>query len=448
MWRSSCAHISSIGPHSELPSTMLVVTDVDGWSTAKTLSAEKQEQRQTSRVITVFLVLFNRRILAWNHDDWTTVAASDENSAQPDIRQPWIDIEYAGGERIQSNATPSQMAACPELWICPQRDEYRLQAWYDVVKAIVQPSRLSLLAEGWTTTTEESTAVCAEAPSAMTQAKSPLTLVRTSTVDDLGGISSTLPVEHKIVGPDAQMHFRRRLDLDGLYNVTYNPPARYPIEELELVLRFDDHSPAAAALKSVALQSPTVIKGIGIWRRATEPPTLSFSLTMHENTGGGAACARSEVQSVLLGDISPLSLTITIVDLTRRYPPARYFHEAVGATVLFEYDGSDGVVTDAWDGSLQDRAKFDLGQAQSNKSKKKSFSSLVDAKPVSVSTIRHPDHRHFPKLLLRLLRSPNHPDIYRTRGSKVVLLNMVSGNFEGILHPVILDVQLSVTGVL
>ncbi|SJL16949.1 uncharacterized protein ARMOST_20485 [Armillaria ostoyae] len=84
-----------------------------------------------------------------------TVAASVENSAQPDIRQTCIDIEYAGGEHILSSTAPSQMAACPECWICPQRDEYRLRAWYDVVGAIVQPSRLSLLAEEWTTSTRE-----------------------------------------------------------------------------------------------------------------------------------------------------------------------------------------------------------------------------------------------------------------------------------------------------
>ncbi|PBK59652.1 hypothetical protein ARMSODRAFT_774225 [Armillaria solidipes] len=169
------------------------------------------------------------------------MTTSVENSAQHHIRQTCIDIEYAGGERILSSAAPSQMAACPERWICPQRDEYRLQVWYDVVGAIVQPSRLSLLAEEWTTSTRESTA---EEPFAMTQAESPLTSVRTSTANDLGpfvsdrwrgkpssflplppllqspfltlptnilftvgGISSTFSVDHQVIGPDAQKMF-------------------------------------------------------------------------------------------------------------------------------------------------------------------------------------------------------------------------------------------------
>lgn len=61
----------------------------------------------------------------------------------------------------------------------------------------------------------------------------------------------------------------------------------------------------------------------------------------------------------------------------------------------------------------------------------------------------HSHHQHLPKLLLRLLHSPNHPDICCARGTKVILcayecilaiiycICMVSGDFEDTLHLVI-----------
>ncbi|KAK0435747.1 hypothetical protein EV421DRAFT_2022376 [Armillaria borealis] len=45
--------------------------------------------------------------------------------------------------------------------------------------------------------------------------------------------------------------------------------------------------------------------------------TRTFPPTMHEKSGSATARPRSEVQSVLLGDTSLLSLTITIISLTR-----------------------------------------------------------------------------------------------------------------------------------
>ncbi len=115
------------------------------------------------------------------------MATGDKNSAQPCIRQRCIDIEHAGGEHILLSAAPSKMDACLERWMYPRRDEYRPQGWYDVVAVIFQPSRLSLLAEGWMSSTGESTT---ETPSVTTHAESPLTSVRTSTVDDLHSFMS------------------------------------------------------------------------------------------------------------------------------------------------------------------------------------------------------------------------------------------------------------------
>ncbi|KAK0196330.1 hypothetical protein F5146DRAFT_323238 [Armillaria mellea] len=72
--------------------------------------------------------------------------------------------------------------------------------------------------------------------------------------------------------------------------------------------------------------------------------TRTFSLNMHVKLGVPAACTCSEVQFVLQGDTSRLSPTITIVGLTRRYPPPKYL---VGTTVFLRM--MDGVIRDEQD---------------------------------------------------------------------------------------------------
>ncbi|KAK0435748.1 hypothetical protein EV421DRAFT_1908443 [Armillaria borealis] len=155
---------SAVSP--ALPTQMLVFADVDGGGLVCGKAGAKK-----LRFISVLVVLFDRQSLAWNHDmvhptmskscgfhnsqvqdrdllDLTAAATRDKNSAQPDIHQTWIDIEYAGASDSSSQS------------------EYLPKPWYDVIGVIVQPSRPSLLPYGCTSSTGESTA---EAPSVMTQ---------------------------------------------------------------------------------------------------------------------------------------------------------------------------------------------------------------------------------------------------------------------------------------
>ncbi|SJL16907.1 uncharacterized protein ARMOST_20437 [Armillaria ostoyae] len=142
----------------------------------------------------------------------------------------------------------------------------------------------------------------------MTQAESPLTSVRTSTADDLGpfvsdrwrgkpssflllppplqsplltlsttilftvgGISSMFSVITKSSDQTRRRCFVPSRSIDDcslwqhvfsspfgpeyLFNVTYNPPVWYPVEESAPV---DDDAPATATLKSIVLQSLTI----------------------------------------------------------------------------------------------------------------------------------------------------------------------------------------------
>ncbi|PBK84988.1 hypothetical protein ARMGADRAFT_1067135 [Armillaria gallica] len=335
----------------------------------------------------------------------------------PCIRQRCVDIEHAGSEHILLSAAPSQMEACLERWMYPRRDEYRPQWWYDVVAVIFPPSRLSLLAEGWTSSTGESTT---EAPSVTTHAESPLTshtivvpsfyiLESLLPVFTTGGTSSSTKLSNqthigmctvsvsrwlRTVDTDTSPHrngggpfngiesftvvvklsvygqrYGHGTDLASavpyrgqilctvygrivtvlsvtdpcsspfgpghLFNAVHNPPVvRYLVKKSVPVLGYDDGSPATSALKSregyrhVAPRNPTSDNAsrIRMWTVSSShpAPNRSFSLTMHEMTGGAAAPARSEV----------------------------------GATVFLEYDGSDDVVKNALDGSPQDQAKF------------------------------------------------------------------------------------------
>ncbi|SJL16914.1 uncharacterized protein ARMOST_20446 [Armillaria ostoyae] len=174
----------------------------------------------------------------------TTVTASDENSAQPDICQTWVDIEYAGGERILYEHSP-------------QMNEYRLQVRYDVIGAIVQPSRLSLLAEGGTTSTGESTT---EAPSATTHAESPLTSAHRHrsifyVLESLLPLFTTGGISSSTKSSDQTCRRLCSFKIRHLSDVAYNPPVWYLVQKSVPVLGFDGHSPAIAALNSVALQS-------------------------------------------------------------------------------------------------------------------------------------------------------------------------------------------------
>ncbi|PBK84986.1 hypothetical protein ARMGADRAFT_1087894 [Armillaria gallica] len=181
------------------------------------------------------------------------------------------------------------------------------------VGCILEGMNVARKAEGWTSSTGESTT---EAPSVTTHAESPLTSDPCSS-------------------PFGPGH---------LFNAVHNPPVvRYLVKKSVPVLGYDDGSPATSALKSldiipgqaiisgfpgfigregyrhVAPRNPTSDNAsrIRMWTVSSSHPALtqSFSLTMDEMTGGAAARARSEGQLVIVGDTSPSSLTITIVDL-------------------------------------------------------------------------------------------------------------------------------------
>ncbi|KAK0243642.1 hypothetical protein EDD85DRAFT_804706 [Armillaria nabsnona] len=186
----------------------------------------------------------------------------------------------------------------------------------------------------------------------------------------------------------------------------YSPPVRYLVEESAPVLRFDDDSPATATLKSIFLHSSTIatftwessveldiIPGQAIildfsgfighpgyqhmaprnptsvnddrirtWTVSSShlAPTNTFSLTMREKPGGTATGALfslarkiAEVRPELLGDMSPLSLTIPIIGVTGDFTLPRtskrlaLFAGGIGVTPYLSMLG--GVREDGWD---------------------------------------------------------------------------------------------------
>ncbi|KAK0457547.1 uncharacterized protein EV420DRAFT_502383 [Desarmillaria tabescens] len=187
----------------------------------------------------------------------------------------------------------------------------------------------------------------------------------------------------------------------------YSPPVRYLIEESAPILRFDDESPATAALKSIILHSSTI--ATFTWQSSREldivpgqaiildfsgfighpgyqhmapgnptsvnddrirtwtvssthlAPTRTFSLTLREKPGGAATGALfslarkvAEVRPALLEDLLPLSLTVPIVGITGQFTLPRgnskrlaLFAGGIGVTPFLSMLG--GTIGDGWD---------------------------------------------------------------------------------------------------